>query len=74
VNVGRISRVAGGAAAVLVPGKVLGTGTLDKKVVVGAFSFSGSAKSKISAAGGSAISVEQLLKKYPKGRGVKLVE
>ena len=74
VNTGRISRIAEEGGAVFVPGKVLGTGMVDKKVVVGAFSFSESAKSKISAAGGSAISVEQFLKKYPKGSGVKLVK
>ncbi len=73
VNLGRISRVAQEGQALFVPGKVLGTGTIDKKVVVGAFSFSASAKSKIVAQGGSALSVEQFLKKYPKGSGVKLV-
>ena len=46
---------------------------VDKKVVVGAFSFSASAKSKLQASGGSALSVKQFLKKYPKGSGVKLV-
>ncbi len=73
VNVGRISRIAGSNQAVFVPGKVLGTGMIDKKVVVGAFSFSGAARTKISSAGGSALSVEQFMKKYPKGSGVKLV-
>ncbi len=74
VNVGRISRIANASQAVFVPGKVLGTGLIDKKLVVGAFSFSGSARSKIAAAGGSALSIEQFLKKYPRGSGVKLVE
>ncbi len=73
VNIGRISRLADKGQAVFVPGKVLGSGLLDKKVVVGAFSFSASAKSKLQASGGSALSVEQFLKKYPKGSGVKLV-
>ena len=38
-----------------VPGKVLGTGPLDKKLVVGAFSFSSSARKKIESAGGEAL-------------------
>lgn len=74
VNIGHISRLAKAGQALFVPGKVLGTGLIDKKVVVGAFSFSTSAKSKIRASGGSALSVEQFLKKYPKGSGVKIVE
>ena len=74
VSIGRISRIAKEGGAVFVPGKVLGTGVVDKKVIVGAFSFSESARSKIAAAGGLAMTIEQFLKKYPKGSGVKLVE
>ena len=56
------------------PGKVLGSGELDKKLVIGALSFSSSAKKKILANGGSALSVEQFLKKYPRGSGVTIVK
>jgi large subunit ribosomal protein L18e len=74
VNLGRISRISSDGQAVFVPGKVLGTGLIDKKLTVGAFAFSSSARSKIEASGGSALSVEQFLKKFPKGSGVKLVQ
>lgn len=74
VNLGRMSRMAEGGQTFFVPGKVLGAGVVDKKIVVGAFSFSASARSKLVAAGGSALSVEQFLKKYPKGSGVRLVQ
>jgi large subunit ribosomal protein L18e len=57
VNVGRISRIVDSGAKVFVPGKVLGSGTVDKKVVVGAFSFSSSANRKIESKGGSANSI-----------------
>ena len=73
VNVGRISRVAADGEAVFVPGKVLGTGVIERKVTVGAFNFSSGAKSKIEASGGSALTVEQFIKKFPKGSGVRLV-
>jgi len=73
VNLGRISRVAGDGGAVFVPGKVLGTGAIDRKVTVGAFAFSSGAKTKIEASGGSVLTVEQFIKKFPKGSGVKLV-
>jgi len=74
VNLGRISRIAGDGEAVFVPGKVLGTGVMERKVIVGAFAFSGSAKSKIEASGGSALTIGEFLKKYPKGSGVRLVK
>jgi large subunit ribosomal protein L18e len=74
VNLGRVSRMAEEGQAFFIPGKVLGTGIIDKKLVVGAFSFSASARSKLEAAGGSALSVEQFLTKYPKGSGVRLVQ
>jgi large subunit ribosomal protein L18e len=74
VNLGRISRLTDAGDAVFVPGKVLGTGMIDRKLTVGAFAFSSAAKTKIQASGGSALSVEEFLKKYPKGSGVKLVK
>ena len=73
VNLGRISRVAEEGAAILVPGKVLGTGVIGRKVTVGAFSFSSGARSKIEASGGSALTIEQFVKKFPKGSGVRIV-
>jgi large subunit ribosomal protein L18e len=76
VNVGRISRVASadGGARIFVPGKVLGSGIVEKKVVVGAFSFSASARQKIESKGGSAMTAEEFLTKYPEGSGVTLVK
>ena len=74
VNLGRISRLAKEGDALFIPGKVLGFGEVDKKVVVGAYAFSASAKSKLKASGCSALTIEQFLKKYPDGSGVKLVQ
>ena len=74
VNVGRLARISESGQAVFVPGKVLGAGLIDKKLVVGAFSFSPSARAKIESSGGSAMTIESFLKKYPKGSGVKLVK
>ena len=74
VNLGRISRLTDEGDAVFVPGKVLGTGLIGRKRIIGAFAFSASARSKIEATGGSALSVEEFLNKYPKGSGVKLVK
>jgi large subunit ribosomal protein L18e len=73
VNVGNLSHV-GEVSAVFVPGKVLGTGDLDKKLDVGAFSFSAAARSKIERAGGKVLSVEEFVRQYPQGSGVALVK
>ena len=74
VNLGRISRKAEDGEAVFVPGKVLGTGLIERKLVVGAFTFSATARSKIKASGGSALTIGEFLRKYPNGSGVKLVK
>jgi large subunit ribosomal protein L18e len=73
VNVGNLSHV-GEVSAVFVPGKVLGEGDLDKKLDVGAFSFSAAARSKIERAGGKVLSVEEFVRQYPQGSGVALVK
>lgn len=73
VNLNRLSRIGDGKSPMLVPGKVLGTGALDRKLVVGAFSFSASARRKIESAGGHALGIEEFVKKYPQGKGVILV-
>ncbi len=73
VNLSRLSRVAPKGATVLVPGKVLGAGAMGHAVTVAAFQFSASARDKISGAGGSPITIEELLRKSPKGSGVKII-
>jgi large subunit ribosomal protein L18e len=74
VNISRLARVADGKNPLFVPGKVLGTGSLDKKLIVGAFTFSSSARAKIESAGGEALEIEEFVNKYPKGSGVILVK
>jgi large subunit ribosomal protein L18e len=74
VNVGRISRIAQNGEAIFVPGKVLAGGVMQGKVIIGAFAFSAGARTKIEASGGKAMTVEEFLKKYPDGSGVRLVK
>lgn len=73
VNLSRIERNSKENDTVLVPGKVLAAGKLSKAVNVASFSFSGSAKEKIKGAGGKTISIRELVKENPKGRGVKII-
>lgn len=60
VNVGKIERLAKEGETVVVPGKVLGGGTIAKRVTVIAESFSKSALDKITRAGGRAVTLYSL--------------
>jgi large subunit ribosomal protein L18e len=73
VNLSKIEQYAPEASTILVPGKVLGSGNLSKKVTIAAYSFSDSAKKLISNAGGKAISIENLHKSNPEGKGVVIL-
>ena len=73
VNLSRINRYTKPNDVVVVPGKVLGMGTLDHPVTVAAFAFSKRAKELIEKAGGEAISIKELIKRNPKGSNVKII-
>ncbi len=73
VNLSRINRYTKDKDLILVPGKVLGAGELDHQLTVAALSFSGSAKSKIIAAGGACLSINELMDKNPQGQRVRIV-
>ncbi len=73
VNISRINRYTKEKDLILVPGKVLGAGELNHPLTVAALSFSGSAKNKITAAGGSCLSIEELMNKNPEGSRVRII-
>jgi large subunit ribosomal protein L18e len=73
VNLSHLNRHTEKNETVAVPGKVLGTGTIDHAVTVTAFAFSSSAKAKIEAANGKCLSFANLIKKNPKGSNVQIL-
>ncbi len=73
VNISKINRYAKENETIVVPGKVLGAGKLEKRVVVAAYAFSESAKRIIKEAGGEAITIEELLERNPKGSNVRIM-
>ncbi len=73
VNVGKIGRHTRAGDVVVVPGKVLGAGTIPHSVTVAALNASATARSLIVGAGGSLISIGELLDKHPKGTGVTII-
>jgi len=74
INVGRLNRHAKDGETVVVPGKVLGAGTLDHAFFVAAFAFSGEAENKILRAKGKCLSISELAKANPKGSKVRIME
>jgi len=74
VNLSKIDEYADEDATVIVPGKVLGSGTLSKKLNIAAFSFSQSAKKLIGQVGGKTMSIDSLYRSNPEGRGVIILK
>ena len=72
VNLGRIERYARAEETVVVPGKVLGSGVLEKPVTVAAVDFSGTARTKIEQVGAT-MDLEEILEANPDGSGVRVI-
>jgi large subunit ribosomal protein L18e len=72
VNLGRIERYAREDETVVVPGKVLGSGVLQKNVTVAAVDFSNTARKKIEQVG-DAVALEQLAEQNPEGTNVRVI-
>lgn len=73
VNVRDLERNAENGQTVLVPGVVLSSGEISKKINVAAWKFSPTAKSKIEQAGGACLSVQELVAKNSKGSNVRIM-
>jgi len=73
VNLSRINRHVAENETILVPGKVLGAGTVSYPIVVGAFNFSEGARAKITDAGGECLTIEELLAKNPAGSNMRII-
>ena len=74
VNLSHLNRVSNPGEILLIPGKVLGAGTLNHKIKIAAESFSISAKTKIKNAGGQCLTIEELITQNPKGSQVRLIK
>ncbi len=74
VNLSQLSRYTMEGETVVVPGKVLAAGKIDRPLTVAAFKFSAAARRKVAAAGGKALTIQQLIEENPNSAGVKLME
>ena len=73
VNLSKINRNSKRADTIVVPGKVLGSGSINHAVTVASFGVSEKAKAKLAAAKGKFVSIPELLEKNPKGSDVKII-
>ena len=73
VNLSRLARFCEKGETVIIPGKVLGSGDLDKALTIAAYASSTSARKKIKKAGGKLISIQELIKENPKGSNVRIM-
>lgn len=73
VNISRLASVTKNGETVVVPGKVLGSGEMDHKLTVYAFSFSERARKNITDVGGTIIGLVDLIGSYPDGKGVRII-
>ena len=73
VNLGVINEQVSEGDTVVVPGKVLAEGNLDKKIKICAVEFSSSALEKLNESKSETSSVLDEIKKNPKAEGVKLI-
>ena len=73
INLKKIEELTDDGSAVIISGKVLGTGKLSHKVLVSSFSISSSAAKKIKESGGQVLQFSDMIKKFPTGKGVKII-
>ena len=73
VNISKLEYNVSKNGKAVIPGKIMGSGTLSKKVTVSAYSFTKSAVEKIEGAGGKCMIYNDFIKKNPTGKDVMVI-
>lgn len=73
MNLEKINEESKVGDVVVIPGKVLSQGEMDKRVKVVAFSFSENAKEKLKKAGCVAVTIIEEIKSNPEAKGIKIL-
>ena len=73
VNISKTGQHVRDGENVIVPGKLLGSGDLDKAFTVIAYNASASAKAKIAAAGGKVLTMKEGVAAFPKGEKCRIL-
>ncbi len=73
VNLSRLNRFTKENETVVVPGKVLGAGTINHSILIAALAFSENARQQIEKAKGKCMTIRELAKQNPKGKDVMIM-
>lgn len=73
VNMERLERFAAKGESIVVPGPVLGIGSITKPLTVAAVRFSGQARQKIEKAGGKCMDIAEMAKADPAGKKIRIM-
>jgi large subunit ribosomal protein L18e len=73
VNISRLALYTKKGETLIIPGKLLGAGEIDYPITVAAFKATRGARQKITAAGGSVLSIPQMVENNPKGKGIRIM-
>lgn len=73
VNLSRINNHTKENETIIVPGKVLGNGSLDHKVTISAWSVSSQAMEKLEKSKSSFVPLTEFMQKNPKGKKVRII-
>lgn len=69
VNILKLNKITKPKETIIIPGKLLGLGELNHELTIYAFKYSESAKEKIK----NLYPIQDLIKKNPSGKGVKII-
>ncbi|MCF2141719.1 MAG: 50S ribosomal protein L18e [Candidatus Lokiarchaeota archaeon] len=73
INLAKINRLTQKGETIIVPGKVLANGTLEKSLTIACKAISKSARDKVAASKSELLTIEELLEKNPTGKGVRII-
>ncbi len=73
VNLYKVEKHLRNGETALIPGKLLSLGNLTKEVEIAAYQASTQAKEKIQKAGAKFLTIQELMKKNPQGKKIKII-
>jgi len=73
LNLNHVARATNSDSLVLIPGKLLGSGIIKHRVVIGAFEYSNAARTKVEQAGGRCMTMKDFVTSYPTGSKVTIM-
>ena len=73
VNLAKLNRATSKNDIVVIPGKILANGLMEKQITVASYAISNSAAKKLEESGCKSMTIEELLEQNPTGSGVKII-